>query len=68
MLFNVYLVTDSGDEPYFLIREGLSTLFEHVGVPDMESIEDSISVNSENFLVRISHLIMMPYQVFWMVN
>ncbi len=47
MLFYVFLVTDSCDEVYFLVGEGLPTLFEHVGVSDVEAIEYSICVYSE---------------------
>jgi hypothetical protein len=50
MFFNVFLVTDSGDKPYFLIGEGFSALFEHVGVSDVKAIEDSVSVDPEYFV------------------
>jgi len=49
VLFDIFLVTDSGDEPYFLIWKGLSALFEHVRVSDVEAIKDSVSVDSEYF-------------------
>jgi hypothetical protein len=55
MLFNIDLVTDSSDEPYFLVWEGLSALFEHIGMANMESVKDSVSVDSENFLLGLSH-------------
>ncbi len=51
MLFNVFLVADSGDEADFLIRKSLSALFKHVGVADVERIEDTVGINPEDFLL-----------------
>ena len=44
VLFDIFLVADSSDQPDFLIGEGFPTLFEHVGVTDMEGVEDPISI------------------------
>ncbi len=50
MLFDVMLVANAGDEPYFLVGEGLPTLFEHVGVADVEAVEDSVGVDPQHLL------------------
>lgn len=49
MLFDVFLVADSCDEPYFLVGEGFSALFEHVRVSDVEAVVDAVGVDPEHF-------------------
>ena len=51
MLLNILLSADSSDQPYFLIREGFPTLFEHVGMPNMKPVKDTVSKYPEDFLV-----------------
>jgi len=50
-LLDVVLIADSSDEPNFLIRESFSALFKHVGVADVETIEDTVCVNPQDFFL-----------------
>lgn len=50
MLLDVLLVADTGDEVDLLSGEGFLCLLEHVGVADVEGIEDSIGVDPEHLL------------------
>lgn len=52
MLFNILLVTYTCDNPDLLVREGFSALLEYVGMTDVEWIEDTIGVDSKDFLFR----------------
>ncbi len=51
MLFNIFLVADTCNKVHFLIGEEFSALFKQVGMPNVEGVKDTISVDSENFLV-----------------
>ena len=50
MLLDVLLVTDSSNKVDFLPRKGLSALLEHVGVADVEGVEDTVCVYPQDLL------------------
>jgi hypothetical protein len=45
VLLDVLLAADSSNEVDLLPRKGLSALLEHIGVADMEGVEDTVCVN-----------------------
>ena len=51
MFFNIILITNSSNQPYFLIWKCLSALFKHIRMSDVKSIKNSISINSKNLLL-----------------
>lgn len=57
MLFDVLLVADTRNQVDLLPGEGLLGLLEHVGVADVEGIEDSIGVDAKHLLLCHTQLI-----------
>ena len=55
VLLDIVLVANASNEPYFLIREGLPALLEHVGVADMESVVDPVRVDPKHLLSFLRH-------------
>jgi hypothetical protein len=49
--FDVRLCANSSDEPDFFAWKGFSALFEHVGVSNMEPVENSICIEPEDFFL-----------------
>jgi hypothetical protein len=45
VLLDVLLAADPSNEVDFLPRKGLSALLEHIGVADVEGVEDTVCVN-----------------------
>lgn len=46
MLLDIFLIADTSNQTDLLVGERLSALFEHVGVTDVETIEDTVCVDS----------------------
>jgi hypothetical protein len=46
VFLDVFLSTDTRNQPDLFIAKSLAALFEHVRVPDVEAIENTIRVDS----------------------
>lgn len=50
---DILLVAHTGDEPDFLVWESLPALLEHVGVADVEGVEDAVRVDPDGFILAL---------------